>query len=117
MQEKNRVFITKNEALELLRRGEIVQGYNGMYLRHVEHGGRYIYKMQDSAILILDGLEWRSSRGSFDLHSQFFIYQGDPLPVQIAGHTGKCPYGDACQPGIVAFPCECLRIWPRDESQ
>lgn len=67
------MLITKNDALERLRRGEIVQGYNGMYLRHVEHGGRYIYKMQDDSVFILDGLEWRRSRGSFDLHSQFLL--------------------------------------------
>lgn len=71
----------REAAIDAMHQGKIVRGVNGLYLRRIEHGGRYLYRSNPvtSSIERLTNEGWRESK-SFDLNSQFIIFL-DKLPL------------------------------------
>jgi hypothetical protein len=65
--------LNQQEAMEAMRQGSVVQGINGSFQRHVEHGGIYLYRINNGQIERLVGDEWKVSKG-FKLNDNFEIY-------------------------------------------
>jgi hypothetical protein len=75
--------MNQSDALVAMRHGYTVRGINGLYLTHVEHGGKYLYRLNGDRIERLEpprwgksfGVKhWRESKGSFYLHQNFEIW-------------------------------------------
>lgn len=65
--------MNQQEAIEAMRQGLVVRGIDGLFQRHVEHGGKYLYRINNDQIERLAGTEWRVSK-SFGLNNNFKIY-------------------------------------------
>ena len=85
--------LNRDDAFEAMLQGKIVRGINGVYLTHVEHGGKYLYRWNPIANYIerLEFGRWRKSVGSFDLISTFEIVDGPLMGDTTTHDPSDCP--------------------------